>query len=160
MTIAPVRCAIAVRQDPAAAFALFTGRMIDWWQRGTPGREPAVAIVVEPRAGGRWFERDAHGAETQWGLVKAWEPPAPGAGSGRLVLRWQLDAQFRYDPDVDTTVEIGFTAIDGGTRVTLEHRDLERFGDAAAHVASRIGQGWPAQLEGFAAFAGQQEGNH
>ena len=158
MTIAPVRRETEVRQDPARAFALFTGRMVDWWRRGTPGKAPPVAIVVEPRVGGRWFERDADGVETQWGLVKAWEPPAPGAASGRLQLRWQLDAQFRFDPAVDTTVDIVFTAIaGGGTRVTLEHRELERYGDAAAHVASRISEGWPQQLAGFAAYAGAHD---
>jgi len=51
-------------------------------------------------------------------------------------------------------VELTFaSAAGGGTLVTLEHRNLERFGkDAAGHV-ERLGGGWPAKLGAFAAHA-------
>ncbi len=89
-----------------------------------------------PREGGRWFERDADGAECEWGKVLHWEPPA------RLLLGWQLTAEFRYDPDFLTEVEVTFEPEGSGTRVTLSHQKLERFGDQARAVAERVDQGW------------------
>ncbi len=54
----------------------------------------------------------------------AWEPPL------RLLLAWQINANWKYDPDLVTEVEVTFTPVEGGaTRVDLEHRNLERFGD-------------------------------
>jgi uncharacterized protein YndB with AHSA1/START domain len=153
MTIAPVRAEIDVRQPPDRAFALFTSRMGEWWE-GTPGENPAVAITIEPFPGGRWFEVDAGGVETQWGKVVEWQPP------GRLLLIWEMNGSFRYDPSVVTEIEITFTAIPDGTRVALEHRKLEAYGADAERLAQSINKGWPKQLQGFARFAeaNQEEG--
>jgi uncharacterized protein YndB with AHSA1/START domain len=149
MSIAPIVRAVQVKAPPARAFDLFVNHMQDWWPKGrTIGKNPHVTIVTEPHEGGRWFERDADGNETQWGKVLAWEPP------GRLLLGWQIDSQWTYDPDFVTEVELTFApADDGGTVVTLEHRNLERFGaDAVAHVAALDG-GWPTHLAQFVAYA-------
>lgn len=86
MTIAPARSAVEVRQDPAQAFALFAGRMIEWWQRGTPGDTPAMAIVVEPRVGGRWFNRDAQGVESEWGMTTDEAACAAALPAGHVVF--------------------------------------------------------------------------
>ncbi len=153
MTIAPVVASVEVKCAPARAFEIFVTRIGDWWAKGqTVSRHPHVAVIIEPRVGGRWYERDAEGRESQWGKVLAWEPPT------RLVLGWQLNAQFRYDPAMLTAVELTFTARPGGgTVVRLEHRDLERFGEDAALVAQSIGKGWPDRLGDFAAFCTQVE---
>lgn len=145
MTIAPVRSEVTVKADPARAFDLFTTRMGDWWPKGrTIGENPHVAVVIEPRPGGRWFERDAAGAECDWGKVLAYEPPS------RLLLGWQLNSQFRPDPAITTEVELTFEALaGGGTRVRLEHRDLERFGADAEKVAAQIGGGWPTIMDHY-----------
>jgi len=138
-----------VKARPARAFEMFTRDIGAWWPKGkTIGAKPHAQIVIEPKVQGRWFERDDDGAETRWGKVLAWDPP------GRLVLGWQLDAGFKYDPDLLTEVELTFAAAgEGETRVTLVHRDLERFGDAAEKVAASISEGWPARLRNFADFA-------
>ena len=147
MTIAPIRKAVSVAQPPDRAFALFTGRMGDWWPKGmTVGAAPAVEIVIEPRAGGRWFERSEDKVETQWGKVLEWEPPR------RVLLAWQLDATFTYDPNFETEIEMIFAAEAGGTRVELEHRHLERFGDSAERLAQSMGGGWAAIVDGFVIF--------
>ncbi len=152
MTIAPVISTVDVKTAPPRAFDLFTSRMGEWWGGKTIGARPHVAIIVEPQAGGRWFERDADGGETEWGKVLAWEPPS------RLLLGWQLDSAFRYDPDVSTEVELSFTPLaDGGTRVRLEHRNLERYGADAERVAQSVGDGWPKVLAGFKRLAGAKE---
>lgn len=148
MTIAPVTCCIETRASQPRAFELFTANMTSWWGSRTPASKPAVAVIVEPYVGGRWLERAADGEETLWGRVLVWEPPH------RLVLGWQLDSQFVYDPDLLTEVEIIFTpGSAGGTRVTLEHRNLERFGADTAEMAGKIGVGWPRQLGQFGQFS-------
>jgi hypothetical protein len=152
MSIAPIVRKVEVKAPPARAFELFASRMADWWPRGrTVGKNPHVAIVIEPRVDGRWFERDAEGEEMRWGKVLAWEPPS------RLLLGWQLTSTWAYDPNFLTEVELTFAPVEGGgTLVTLEHRDLERFGaDAERHAAS-LGGGWPGLLAGFGGFADSQ----
>ncbi len=150
MSIAPIVHSVEVKAAPARAFELFTMQMSRWWpQGGTIGGKPHAAIIIEPQPGGRWFERDEDGKETQWGKVLAWEPP------GRVLLGWQIDCKWGFDPGLLTEVEINFAPLAaGGTRVTLVHRDLERFGaDAAGHV-QKLNGGWPTRLRNFADFTG------
>lgn len=149
MSIAPVTCSVDVNVPAARAFDLFSRNMGAWWPRGkTPGGRPHVDLIVEPHRGGRWFERDAQGQETLWGKVLAWEPPR------RLLLGWQLDHRFRFDSRLLMEVEILFEErVDGGTRVRLEHRDLEQLGVEADPFAGRIGTGWPERLDNFARHA-------
>lgn len=149
MSIAPIVRSVQVKAPPARAFELFATRIEDWWPKGrTIGRKPHVAIVIEPHAGGRWFERDADGGETPWGEVLSWEPPS------RLLLGWRINGAFNYDPDLLTEVELTFVLAEGGgTLVTLEHRNLERFGADADRIAELLGGGWPGVLANFADYA-------
>ncbi len=149
MSIAPIVHRTLVKTPPARTFDLFAAHMEHWWPKGkTIGKAPHVAIVIEPRTDGRWYERDAEGNETQWGKVLAWEPPS------RLLLGWQINAQWVYDSDLLTEVELTFAPGDGGgTLVTLEHRDLERFGADAARHAKTLDGGWPTFIAEFANYA-------
>jgi uncharacterized protein YndB with AHSA1/START domain len=148
MSIAPIVRSVVVKASPARAFDLFVANMQDWWPKGhTIGKKPFAEIVTEPQVGGRWFERDADGNETHWGKVLAWEPPS------RLLLAWQINSRWTHDPDFLTEVELTFVQVEaGGTLVTLEHRNLERFGADAATVASALGGGWPSHLAAFAQY--------
>jgi uncharacterized protein YndB with AHSA1/START domain len=145
MTIAPIMHSVRVKADPARAFDLFTTHIGTWWPKGqTVGKNPHAAIIIEPRAGGQWLERDSDGNEVRWGSVLAWEPPS------RLLLGWQLSTQWQYDPDLLTEVELTFVpANGGGTIVTLEHRNLERFGAGAAEHAGKLNGGWPKRVADF-----------
>lgn len=148
MTIAPIVQTVTVSVPPQRAFDLFTGRMGDWWMAEHHiAPNPFVAILIEPRTGGRWFERDAEGGECQWGKVLDWDPPR------RVLLAWQLKSDFSYDPDFETELEIAFEAVDGGTRVTLTHGDLHKFGAVAAQLAEGMSAGWGQLLAGYAALA-------
>jgi len=148
MTIAPVVTSVEVKAPPARAFEIFTGDIGRWWPAGkTVAKTPHVNVVIEPRAGGRWYEIDAEGAVTPWGEVMAWEPPR------RLLLGWRLNSRFTYDADFLTEVELTFAPRGAGTLVTLEHRNLERFGDDADKLAGQLGGGWPTFLGQFASFA-------
>ena len=152
-TLVPVRKTVVVKATQEHAFAVFTARFGDWWPMAShhTGDEEAETVIIEPRVGGRWFERGTSGTETMWGYVTAWEPPK------RLVLAWHLSPQFTFDPDVASEVEVTFHA-DGPTttRVVLEHRKLEVYGDAAAGLRTSIDAegGWGAILEEFARLVG------
>jgi len=146
---APIRKSLVVKADAARAFTVFTGRMGSWWPRShSTGQSPQVDVIVEPRAGGRWYERGEDGSETEWGKVLRWQPP------GHVLLAWQLDGNWQYNPACVTEVEINFTALDsGGTRVDFEHRHLERLGDNAGAVRERLNSGWGGILDLYAGQA-------
>ncbi|MBV8972898.1 MAG: SRPBCC family protein [Sphingomonadaceae bacterium] len=147
MSIAPIVRTVTVRQPPDRAFDLFTARIGDSWPRQQSlGPGELASVSLEPRVGGRWREHKVDGSEATFGDVLAWEPPH------RLLLAWRIDAAFQYDPALTTEVEVRFDAIDEGTRVTLEHRNLERFGSDAPRIAELLGGGWPTTLAHFADF--------
>jgi len=146
-----LRKTIHVDAPPATAWRVFTEGMSTWWPLATHkiGKAPAVAAVIEPRVGGRWYERGDDGSTCDWGRVLAWEPPA------RLVLSWDISADWQPDPSIQTEVEVRFVADGGGTRVELEHRRLDRFGkrrDEMRGIFDGEG-GWPALLAAFARAA-------
>ena len=126
--------------------------MARWWPTGRPsGAIRMRPSIMEPRADGQWFERDAEGNETHWGRGLAWELPA------RLLLGWRIDSQWVYGPEFLTEVELTFVpAGDGSTLVTLEHRNLERFGADADKHAGQLGEGWPQFLAQYASYAKNQ----
>lgn len=149
LQISPVRKSVTVKAAPARAFAFFTGQMMRWWRPDHHiGATPLKDIVLEPRVGGRWYEIGTDDAVCEWGKVLVWEPPA------HFVLAWQLDADFRYDPDLITELEVRFVADGAETRVELEHRNLERFGDKAERVRGSLdsADGWRGALLAFAAI--------
>jgi uncharacterized protein YndB with AHSA1/START domain len=148
---APVRKSIYVAASPMHSFDVFTGGIGRWWPKGHKiGPSDLDRPVIEPREGGRWYELDVDGTECEIGKVAVWEPPV------RLLLIWQLTPEFKFDPNLMTEVEILFTAEGDGTRVSLEHRDLERFGERSEAMRQTISGpgGWPMLLEVFAEKAG------
>ena len=149
--IEPVRKQIVVAAAPARAFDVFTNGIDRWWPREHHvGKSPMARILIEPRAGGRWYSVCQDGSECDVGRVLSWEPPH------RLVLAWQLTAKWQFEPDFVTEVEVTFTAAGPTqTRVVLEHRNLERFGEAAAALRKTIDEagGWGYLLDQFAGAA-------
>jgi len=100
--------------------------------------------VLEPRAGGRIFERTVAGAEHEWGEVTIWEPPT------RLGYLWHL----RRDRSDATEVEIQFIDCgDATTRVEIEHRRWEALGAEGASWRDRNRGGWATLLPQFIAAA-------
>jgi uncharacterized protein YndB with AHSA1/START domain len=144
-----VRQSIVVDAPRDRAFTVFTEEMSSWWPMDSYsiGAGPMAAAVIEPRAGGRWYERSEDGTETEWGRVEAWEPPA------RVVLVWQLSADWKYDPGLRTEIEVRFMPEDDGrTRVELEHRKLENYAERAEQMRMILGSddGWGGLLRRFA----------
>jgi uncharacterized protein YndB with AHSA1/START domain len=104
-----VRKVSMVAAPPVVAWRVFTERMGTWWPLSVYkiGKVNAVDAVIEPRVGGRWYERGADGSTCDWGSVLVWEPPS------RLVLSWDVNAEWQYDPELKTEIEIRFIAAEG-----------------------------------------------
>jgi hypothetical protein len=148
-TISPasVRKTFVVRADPAAAFHAFAHRMHEWSPASHSLTGSRTNIIIEPHVEGRWYEIGEGGAEADWGKVLAWEP------AQRMLLAWQLNASFNFDPELITEVEVRFEdAGDGSTRVEFEHRNLERFGAAAPDIFKSLNgeDGWSGSLQNYA----------
>ena len=143
--VAPVKKSVRVRASQARAFEVFTARFDSWWPKSHHiGKAEMKEAVIEPRAGGRWYEKGVDDSECNWGTVLAWEPPS------RVVLSWHINGKFQPDEGVQSEVEIRFIPESANaTRVELEHRiaaaDAE---DIRGAVDSP--QGWGSLLELFA----------
>ena len=146
----PVTMTMTVNATPQRAFEVFTDRFHSWWPAGHHiGEQDPVEIVIEPHGGGRWFERGPDGAECDWGTVLTWDPPH------RLVLAWQLDGEWKYEPDLDraSEVELRFVAESAGrTRVEFSHGKLDRHGADAAAIRNGVAGdgGWRMILSRYA----------
>ncbi len=141
-----VRKSIVVNLSAAHAFGIFTEKQGVWWPLLTHhiGQVPAQTLIIQPHIGGRWFERGEDGSECDWGRVLLWDPPR------RLVLSWEINAEWQHDPDFLTEVEVRFIAEGANrTRVELEHRNLERFGEKRAMMYSILESedGWSGMLK-------------
>ncbi len=147
--VEPVRREVVVEVNQLRAFETFTAEMTSWWPREHHiGSAPIEEVVVEPRPGGRWFTRHQDGTETSTGVVDVWDPP------GRLVLTWQVGADWQFHDDLVTSVELRFLPEGPAlTRVVLEHRDLDAFGAHAAAMRETFdGPGaWDGVLAGYSA---------
>ena len=145
--IAPVRKQLVVKASQSRAFAVFTAEMSRWWPAThSILKSPLKECIVEPRVGGRWYTVGEDGSSCETGYVVAWQPPEA------LVLAWQINADWQFDPDLVTEVEVKFIAEGTDmTRIELEHRYLERMGGKAAEVRNAVDSpgGWGAILESF-----------
>ena len=151
-SIPPIGGRITIDVPAEDAFRVFTDLFTTWWPADYHiGTVEMAEAILEPGEGGRWYERGVDGTECDWGRVLAWEPPH------RLVVTWQINGQWQYDPDPDhaSEVEVRFTAAGPGrTVVELEHRLLDRLvGGQAMRDAIGSGGGWISVLERFAKAA-------
>ena len=144
-----IRKQLIVEAPAERAYRVFSENMGLWWPKEHHiGGSPLKDCIVEPKVNGRWYELGEDGSQCDWGKVLTWDPPR------RLVLAWQLNAEFKYDPNFITEVEVSFTVLGPKrTRVDFEHRNLERFGPAAERLGKEMGEGWGQILESFARTA-------
>jgi uncharacterized protein YndB with AHSA1/START domain len=147
ITIAPVRKTIRVKAPIANAFDVFTSGLTRWWPHDHGvGKKPIEKVLMEPRLGGRWLEISKDGTVTPVATITLWEPPH------RLVLIWQVNAQWKPDITMKSEVDVRFTA-DGPnlTRVELVHHKFETMGaEAGASMRGDVDRGWPGLIERFA----------
>ncbi len=147
-----VRVAVPIEH----AFSVFVEQMETWWPAEHHiGAKPFQSIIVEPRKGGRWYERDAEGNDCTWGHILAWEPPH------RVTFSWHLGPDWQFNPDLAraSEVEIRFTAESpSATLVELEHSALERHGEGYEKMREMLDSpdAWSRTLTEFAKAANQE----
>jgi uncharacterized protein YndB with AHSA1/START domain len=149
LTVAPVTKQIVVDVGAQHAFDVFTAGIATWWPLATHhiGAADAETVLVEPRVGGRMVERGIDGAECVWGHLRAWEPPR------RFVFSWEISADWQIDPTIGSEVEVRFVEeTPTRTRVELEHRGLESFGERAQEMRESFDSdgGWNGLLRAYA----------
>ena len=150
LAIEPVRKIIEVKAPIARAFDVFTVGLTRWWPPNHGiGQKPMAKVLMEPRLGGRWLEIAEDGTETLVATIIDWDRPH------RVVLRWQVNAQWKPDPTMGSEVVVQFTA-DGPdiTTVELLHHKFETMGaQDGASMRKDVDGGWPTILDRFAAEA-------
>jgi uncharacterized protein YndB with AHSA1/START domain len=144
--IAAVRKSVRVKAPIDRAFDVFTTGLTRWWPHNYGvGKKPIAKVLMEPRLGGRWLEISEDGTETSVATITLWEPPH------RLIMVWQINAQWKPDTTVKSEVDVRFRA-EGpdATLVELMHHKFETMGaEAGASMRVDVDGGWPRLLERF-----------
>jgi uncharacterized protein YndB with AHSA1/START domain len=145
-----IRHVVVVEAPQERAFRVF----VEQFDRIKPREHNMLGVdiaesVFEPHAGGRVYDRGVDGSECQWARVLAYEPP------DRVTFTWDISPQWQIESDVEKASEVEVTfAAEGAdrTRVTLEHRNLDRHGEGWEGLREGVGGegGWPLYLERFA----------
>jgi uncharacterized protein YndB with AHSA1/START domain len=145
-TSAAVRLEIVVDAIPERAFEVFTA---DFGGFKPPEHNlldvPIAETVFEPRVGGHIVDRGTDGSECRWARILAYEPPH------RVVFSWDISPRWELVSNLDEASEVEVTFGEespGRTRVTLEHRHLDRHGSGWDGVRDGVeGEaGWPLYL--------------
>ena len=79
------------------------------------------------------------GTEHSWADVIAWDPPH------RFVIAWHPSVE----PEAASIVEVRFVAEGDGSRLELEHRGWEEFGDDGKRLRDEYEMGWEPVLAGY-----------
>jgi hypothetical protein len=139
--IEPLRLSYDLACPSAHAFEVWTTRLSTWWPKGhSASGDPNTLVVLEPRLGGRIFERTPDGTEIDWGEVTIWNPPS------RLGYLWHITRDRGDATDVEVTfVDHG----DGTSRLDIVHRGWERLGAEGAAWRDTNAFGWNALLPNF-----------
>jgi uncharacterized protein YndB with AHSA1/START domain len=152
-SVPAIRGKITIDVPIDRAFDVFTNSFDSWWPREFHIGQPDMAeAIIEPREGGRWYERGVDGSECNWGRVLVWEPPH------RLVVTWQINGEWQFDPDPSraSEVEVLFNA-DGPNKTTVEltHQYIDRLvGSQVIYASINEGIGsWSTLLSLFAKVA-------
>lgn len=152
---------VRVKAPIERAWSVFVEQMETWWPATHHiGKTPFETIFVEPRVGGRWYERNAIGEHCDWGTVLKWDPPH------RVCFSWHLgpghdgpDWVADMDMAKASEVEIRFTS-EGtdATLVELTHSKIERHGEGAEQLHALFdGPGaWTGILAHFASKVDEQ----
>jgi uncharacterized protein YndB with AHSA1/START domain len=132
-----VRCAIHV------AFRIWTEQIDRWWPKGhSRSGNLSTTVFLEPRIGGRLYERTPDGIEYSWGEVLAWEPPR------HLAYHWYLGS----GDDRPTRVDVWFSiSPEGHTLVDIAHRGPELIGELWARTNARFAVAWDHVLAAYIA---------
>jgi hypothetical protein len=141
-----IRKTVTVPLSQKAAFKLFTEGMGTWWPTLTHSvaQSTAATAGMDDRVGGEIYEQ-TDGGRVTWGTITAWDAPDgfsstwhPGYGAE---LATQLTVRFHAEGP-------------STTRVELEHRGWEVFGERADEMFQGYLTGWDPVLAPYVERAG------
>ena len=150
-TDSAVRREITVNATPERAFFVFTEGFDTWWPRSHKiGPTDLAKAAIDPDRM-QWYEVGVDGTTTDWGAILTYDPPT------HLVLEWRIGGTWlcETDPALFSEVHVTFTPEGDATRVTLEHRHLDRH-TAAEALAGAVGGegGWNGLLQAYSEAVG------
>jgi uncharacterized protein YndB with AHSA1/START domain len=134
------RVSVTVPAPPAEAFRVYTERQIEWQPPEHLTVKDPESVRMEPRVGGRFYERGADGTEVVRGTITAWDPP------GRLAVTWRIGPGWQPAPDDEnaSVIEVEFNpAGPGSTEVVFTYTYLERHGEMAPVLRAAIANPGP-----------------
>lgn len=139
--LAPVVKSVSVRLPVEAAFSLFTEKINQWWPLKTHSvwGNDAMSCHIEGWVGGRFYEVNLDGLQSDWGVVREWEPPH------KVVFSFNPGRS----PATAQQVEVLFQPEANGTRVTLTHTGWELLGENASKMRDNYEQGWNGVLNQY-----------
>jgi uncharacterized protein YndB with AHSA1/START domain len=139
--IEPLRLSYEIRCPADHAFEVWTTRLSSWWPTGhSTSGDPDTLVVLEPRLGGRIFERTPDGTDIDWGEITLWDPPH------RLCYLWHI-SRDRQDA---TDVELHFVDLGNGTtRLDILHTGWEHLGAQGPAFREANTSGWNALIPSF-----------
>lgn len=148
--LATVHAAITVDVGLERAFQVFT----EQFDAIKPREYNLLAVdieetVLEPRAGGDVYDRGVDGSVCRWARVLEFDPPT------RFVISWDIGTTWQLETDLShaSEVEIRFAALSPDqTRVTVDHRHLDRHGENWAESRAGLEGGWQVFLANFRAL--------
>lgn len=133
----PIRKEVVVEASQETTFTVFTEKIDQWWPKELHvGKAPLTESILEAKPAGRWYSTHEDGSQVTIGHIITWDP------FGHLVLAWQINGNFIYDPNLISEIEVNFIA-EGPTRtrVQLEHRDLDKL-RGGVKVIEEMDKGW------------------
>jgi uncharacterized protein YndB with AHSA1/START domain len=110
-----VLVSLRVAAPPERTFFAFTEEISEWWRPNGLFRftdRTDTRLAFEPEPPDHLVEIGADGERFEIGPVLEWSPPT------RLAFGWR---QASFPDERITEVAVQFDAVDGGTRVTVEH---------------------------------------
>jgi uncharacterized protein YndB with AHSA1/START domain len=143
--IEPLRLSYELSCSADHAFDVWTTRIAGWWPKGhTTSGDPGAVVILQPREGGRIFERTTDGTEVDWGVITEWSPPR------RLGYTWHIGRDAAQATDVSLTfVDVG----DGTSRLDIVQTGWERLGAEGPTYREANTAGWGGLIPSFRAAA-------
>ena len=132
MSRSRVLVALRIAAPPERTFNAFTSEIAEWWRPNDLFRitdSVSGHLGFEPDPPERLVEVGTDGNRFEIGIVTVWDPPRG------LVFGWRQEG---FPAGVSTEVSVRFEAVEGGTRVTVEH-----FGWDAIPLVHEARHGFP-----------------
>lgn len=145
-----IQRSIVVQVPQEKAFEIFVDKFNEWWPyEYTWSKEVLAFIAIEPKEGGRCYERGPHNFECDWGRVIKYDPP------NTITFTWQIGANREPvpNPDKASVVEVRFGKEGSGTRVEVNHHSFSKHGEHWQQYVAGLAsaQGWSWLLDKYAA---------